>query len=293
MPPREAPDFPGPIEFDADALRTALARPGAGVPPAWSAPDAVRVVASTGSTSTDLVDLGRRAVHDRRAADVPRRRVLAALDQTSGRGRHGRQWLAGTGQITFSIGMTLELAPAVLGGLALVCGLATRDALDLLGADCRLKWPNDLVDAQGAKLGGLLVEVVSIASGGPVWVVLGIGINRKLDAGVRAQLAERGVTDLDAVGAVGLDPNRLVANLVERLEASLETFVHHGFAPFRDWFDRVHVYQDRMVRLGDGAASWEGRFAGVGPGGEARLVIDGTREIAQLSGELSLRPTPA
>jgi BirA family biotin operon repressor/biotin-[acetyl-CoA-carboxylase] ligase len=278
-------------DFDARRLRSAIAGGLCGpVAREWALPDAIDVVATTGSTNADLVQFGRADVqHPER---LPARRFLAALDQTAGRGRHGRDWLAGSGQITFSIGLKLPVRPAGLSGLALVCGLAVHAALASHGVDLRLKWPNDIVDRDAAKLGGMLVEVVALGADGPVWVVIGIGVNRQLGAAAREQLAGRVVTDLDRLGAAALDANAFAAATIARLEADLPAFLDHGFAPFREAFDRAHLHHDRLVTLSDGRAQWPGRFIGTGSQGEARLRLDDEREVVHLSGELSLRALP-
>src|SRR6185436_12456622 len=98
---------------------------------------------------------------------LPRPVLLLAHEQTAGRGRRGRRWHSAPGAgLTFSLSARLER----LAGLPLVAGVATARALRALGAAAvELKWPNDLV-ADGAKLGGILVQT----RGG--LAVIGIGI---------------------------------------------------------------------------------------------------------------------
>ena len=50
---------------------------------------------------------------------------------------------------------------------------------DFFDIDIQLKWPNDLV-YKNKKIGGILVE--SVNSDGKFFVVIGVGINLKLDA---------------------------------------------------------------------------------------------------------------
>jgi BirA family biotin operon repressor/biotin-[acetyl-CoA-carboxylase] ligase len=123
----------------------------------------------------------------RRGADV-QPCLLVAEQQTRGRGRLGRDWVSSTGaSLTFSL--ALPLAPADWSGLSLAVGLALAEALEPLpqaGAGApprlRLKWPNDLwlVDdpaapGRGRKLGGILIETVSV--GQRRMCVVGVGLN--------------------------------------------------------------------------------------------------------------------
>src|SRR4029079_9694584 len=73
--------------------------------------------------------------------------LLAAEEQTAGRGQHGRKWHAERGAVaTFSILRRMRCTPQLLSGLSLAAGVAAVRALRALGAaDVALKWPNDLL----------------------------------------------------------------------------------------------------------------------------------------------------
>lgn len=111
---------------------------------------------------------------------APHGAVVTARTQTAGRGRHGRAWLDVPGD---SLLLSLVLRPAEIGlpadrvGLiGLAAGLAMADTARDLGADARIKWPNDVVVGGGPpngprKLAGVLAEGRAGA------VVLGVGLN--------------------------------------------------------------------------------------------------------------------
>ena len=107
------------------------------------------------------------------AADgAPHGTVVVADHQTAGHGRRGRRWVGEPGAnllLSWVLRPDLPLREAPLLTLGAAAGLA--QALDV-----RVKWPNDLVDADGHKLGGLLGEVE--ADGDRVrHVILGLGLN--------------------------------------------------------------------------------------------------------------------
>src|ERR671914_1433521 len=107
----------------------------------------VRVVDRCGSTN-DLVFKER----------LEKPVLIAAEEQTAGRGRRGRRWHSAPGAgATFSLGCRIHRPVRELAALSLVAGVAAARALRALGTDARLKWPNDLI-VDGAKLGGILVE---------------------------------------------------------------------------------------------------------------------------------------
>jgi BirA family biotin operon repressor/biotin-[acetyl-CoA-carboxylase] ligase len=123
------------------------------------------VVAETGSTNEDLLAAARSG-----AAEGA---VLAAEEQTRGRGRQGRTWLTVPGRaLLFSVLLRPAGVPAaVRGWLPLLTGVAVARAVTAAtGVTASLKWPNDVL-AGGAKLAGILAE-----QAGPA-IVIGIGIN--------------------------------------------------------------------------------------------------------------------
>ena len=64
--------------------------------------------------------------------------------------------------------------------MPLKTAVVVSDAIkDFFGIDIQLKWPNDLA-YKNKKIGGILVE--SINSDGKFFVVIGVGINLRLDA---------------------------------------------------------------------------------------------------------------
>ncbi|WP_030155000.1 biotin--[acetyl-CoA-carboxylase] ligase [Streptomyces sp. NRRL S-244] len=148
--------------LSAAALERALVA-GGGL---WSS---VEVVAATGSTNTDLAA---------RAARLPEGAVLVAEEQTAGRGRLDRSWVAPPRSGLF-FSVLLKPGDSVpqerWGWLTLLAGVAAATGLSrAAGVDTALKWPNDLlvtVNGEERKTGGILAERVGEG------VVIGIGLN--------------------------------------------------------------------------------------------------------------------
>src|SRR3954447_22062772 len=112
---------------------------------------------------------------------------FVALEQTAGRGRRHRPWVAPRGNLYSSVLEVMDVSPAVAATLGFAAGLAIEQALRQLSTeavlrsagsasmDFRLKWPNDVLCAS-EKLTGILLEAESVAEGG-LAVVVGIGTN--------------------------------------------------------------------------------------------------------------------
>lgn len=147
----------------------------------------------------------------RHLAEVADSVLVSAREQTAGRGRLGRRWIAPPGRnITASFAMTRVAAGFHAGA---VVGLA---ALDLVReavpeADPYFKWPNDIY-VGGAKLAGILCEGV-LTRGELAGVVAGIGINVNLSAADVAKI-DQPATSLELLSG---GRSFSVDSLVERL----------------------------------------------------------------------------
>lgn len=233
------------------------------------------------------------------AADTPEVCLAVADEQTAGRGRAGRTWLAPPGAaLLLSVGFRPTWLPAGQAWrLAAIVSLAMADtAEDVAGlrtGAVRLKWPNDLVIESDApesgragqatgpgggtirKLGGVLGEVDGPGSDDPR-VVVGIGLNADWPreqfpaalAPVMTSLAEAG-------GGRPIERALLLDGFLSRLEARVEA-LRAGRFPMDDWTTR-QITTGRIVRLeGHGSEPEEARALGLDPATGALLVADPT-----------------
>ena len=195
--------------------------------------------------------------------------LLAAEEQTAGRGQRGRRWHSPRGAgITFSLAVPMQRPARELAALPLVAGVAVARALRALGAQVALKWPNDLVVGE-AKLGGILVESRNGVA------VIGVGINCRRVPGLEAQLGRR-VAFLEMQ-----DRNLVTAELGRALLDALQEFEAQGFAALRGQWQAMDVNAGRRlrVRLADGKLV-SGMNEGVGHDGALRLATRaGVREV--------------
>ena len=201
----------------------------------------VRVVRRCSSTNSLLL------------AESPARPVLLAADeQSAGRGRRGRRWHSPAGAgVLFSLALPMRRPVRELGGLSIAAGLAAVRALRALGAaEAALKWPNDLL-VRGAKLGGILVETRAREAGS--LAVIGVGINHLPAGGLSGRLRRRVAALAGLLHPLPVR-NVVIGALARELCAALDAFDATGFAAFRaDWEGaHAHAGQRLRVRLADG-----------------------------------------
>lgn len=145
--------------------------------------------------------------------------LVVADAQTAGRGRLGRSWQAAPGEaLLFSLVLRPGVPVDQVARGTLAWGAAMAGVLDL-----RLKWPNDLVTAEGHKVAGVLAELElrGEAFGAPPepYVVLGVGINVLQQAFPEDLPQARSLAQLGRDPATLRDRARLLGELVAAIEA--------------------------------------------------------------------------
>lgn len=176
----------------------------------------------TGSTNDVLAEFIRTG----QSSEWPEFSVVVTQDQTSGRGRLGRAWVAPPGTM---LAISVLLRPTqtgvrgndAKGWIPLLAGLAMARALNSLGAPAELKWPNDILIGD-RKVCGILTE----ARPGDA-VVVGSGVNLSIS---EEQLPVPTATSMLIAGAE-TDPDAVLARYLAELRPLYRRFADAGGDP--------------------------------------------------------------
>lgn len=104
--------------------------------------------------------------------------VIISEEQTKGKGRLGRVWESKAGEgIWMSIILKPNIIPNKAPFITLIAGASIVKALNILGVDAKIKWPNDIT-INNKKLSGILTEL-SAEIERVNYIVVGIGMNVK------------------------------------------------------------------------------------------------------------------
>lgn len=215
------------------------------------------------------------------AAGTPEICLAVADEQTAGRGREGRSWIAPWGgALLLSLGFRPTwLAPDRVWRLAAVVSVAMANAAESVGLpdqSIRLKWPNDLVidGPEGIrKLAGVLGETDGLGGTDPR-AVIGLGLNTDWPASTFPPELRGSMTSLREASTGGpIDHEALLAAFLARLEAAIADLRADRFDA-AEWSDR-QVTSGRAVELvaPDGSVEIV-RALGVDPHSGALVVED-------------------
>jgi len=210
----------------------------------------------TGSTNADALERAR-------AGDEGPTWFVTA-EQSAGRGRRQRAWIAPRGNLAASVLELIDIAPGVAATIGFAAGLAEQAALEKVSIEAALrlgpdrpryalKWPNDVL-ANGKKLVGIGLEAEPI--GNRLAVVVGIGTN---------VLAAPEGTPTPAVSLAALGVQISAEELFTALSDAWVEFRGiwdngRGFAEIRRlWLERAAGLGQR-VAIQTGSATLEGIF---------------------------------
>lgn len=188
--------------------------------------------------------------------------VVIAGEQTQGRGRLKRKWLAPAGNIALSIVLYPDIAS--LPYLIMVASLAVVKSINnVIGVEGQIKWPNDILIG-GKKVSGILIEN-EVRGNKVAYSIIGIGINVGLSIGKYKEIADT---------ATSLESDIDHVNLIRALLSEFDTLYRqlpNGEAIYEAW-------RKNLVTLGKQVkATWR------------EQVIEGIAEDVDKDGALLIR----
>jgi len=217
--------------------------------------------------------------------------AVFAEQQTSGRGRHGRNWVSPFGgNLYFSILYPFQRTPRDVTGVSLAVGVAIVEQLERQGINsAKLKWPNDVL-VEGRKLCGILLELHG-ESHGPLAIVVGIGINIMMPESAADEIDQPWISyqSLTSASMSSVSRNQLAADFLSNVLLCLQEFEQHGLEPFRERWQQRDCYMNMKVKLQLGEREITGIARGIDQQGALLLETQGQIH-RYYSGEIRLRP---
>ena len=195
-------------------------------------------------------------VRDWLAAGTPEVCLAMADEQTAGRGREGRTWVAPAGgALLLSLGFRPTWLPPdevwrLAASVSIAMAASAEAVAGLPEGTIQLKWPNDLV-VQGSdgvrKLAGVLGETDGLGGPDPR-AIIGIGMNTNwVRAGFPPALAGAMTSLHEASAGRSIEHEALLRAFLGRLEVAIDE-LRDGRFDVAAWTDRQST-SGRLVEL--------------------------------------------
>lgn len=234
-----------------------------------------------------VVDSTFKSARALEGAGAPDGTVIAAVQQTEGRGRMNRTWVSPPDVgIYFNILLRPELPTALAPHLTPAIAVGVSEGLCDLGFAARIKWPNDIVIA-GKKVCGMLLEM-----GGDVerlrFISAGIGINVLQKAEDFPEELREKASSL-AMLTEGEPPPRskVLCAVLDRIEPAVELC-------YRDYPALLEHYRRHCITLGariqaSGGTTLTGTAVDINEDGELIVRDDAEKLHVLRVGDVSVR----
>jgi BirA family transcriptional regulator, biotin operon repressor / biotin---[acetyl-CoA-carboxylase] ligase len=249
-----------PADLAANQIRQAVVDSGG----SWTDLTVLAQVDSTNATAMSAIAQGAQTG-----------RAFIADEQTSGRGRMSRSWVAPPGtSAMFSVVLRPTGSTTAYGLIPLLAGVAVVEAVaQETGLHGQLKWPNDILlpagdPQQPAKFVGILAEL----DPGSGAVALGVGINVSTS---RSALPVSTATSLALAGAAPLPRSRLLGAVLARLEWWFQAWERQDVALLARYRQMCTTIGMEISVTVPGGEILSGTCVGIGTGGELLLQSGG------------------
>jgi len=218
--------------------------------------------------------------------------AVVADEQTAGRGRRGRSWESPAGlNLMVSVGLHPRLDPVASGLLGIAAALAMREACAAVvpGQRLQVKWPNDVVAADGLKVAGLLVET-ALEDGRLAEAVIGMGINVNWPRAAMPPEIRARATSLAELAGAPIDRVDLLRGLLDALDAEVAA-LEAGTSPVAR-LQAVSAIDGRQVAVDLGTEQLEGTAAGISDQGLLLLDTHAGRVALAIGEVVAVRDAP-
>lgn len=222
----------------------------------------------------ESLDSTQKKAHQLAYDGAPEGTIVIAEEQTSGKGRLGREWhsLSGKG-IWMSIIARPDLPPDKAPQFTLVTAVAAARAIEeVTGITPEIKWPNDVL-IEGKKVIGILTELQAesdkISS-----LIIGIGINANHESGDFPTSVKHTATSLFLEKGEKVPRSAVIQRFLKNFEKYYSIYISEGFMPIRILWESYAVSIGKKIKATTVTGEFVGRAIGITDEGVLKIEDD-------------------
>jgi BirA family biotin operon repressor/biotin-[acetyl-CoA-carboxylase] ligase len=211
--------------------------------------------------------------------------LIAALSQSQGKGRLGREWYSPEGGLWLSLILRPRIPIKDLPKIGLLCALAAVDTFKNFSVKASIKWPNDII-VNGKKIAGILLE----ASGEPDridYLIVSIGINLNMEIKALPDEVTQTSTTLKEILGKEVSSNHFLADFLLNFEILLDD-LDNGWRKMTRLWPELDVLSGKKITAKSGIREITGVSRGINDDGHLVLATN-QGDVSLVSGEITTK----
>lgn len=204
---------------------------------------------------------------------LPEGTVVSAHEQTAGRGRFERVWIAPPRtNLTFSILHYSHRSVLDTASLPMAAAMGVVDFLERCGIQAKAKWPNDVL-VDDIKICGILSERMVCPDGSNACII-GLGLNVNMTPAELQQIDQL-ATSMYTIMDMRYAPEEILPDLLNHIDVWLQAWDAGGFARIAEGWSRRTAWLHELVKILDGDVVRHGMLVGFSDHGALLLDTGG------------------
>lgn len=216
---------------------------------------------------------------------VPSGIIVAAREQTAGKGRYNRSWLTGKNKnLAFSYLLQVTCEPKHHPSLAMACAVGVTKQLMDRKINAVTKWPNDVL-VENKKICGILSKQIPKPDKEGYYLIIGCGINVNM-TDEEAKMINRPVTSMMIETGKQYNIETLLSDYLQSVQSTCSQWEQDHFQSIRSDWETLHKPIGTLMTMNENGITVNGSLTGFGKYGELLLKDSAGKQHTIMQGDV-------